>query len=129
MRFVASFEKTSAFDRHSDGTEFKIADNEPMAHSPSPGGMAPSGYEVYEPLPNGNGKKALPLKEKQRRFVVLGKLASPQLGLTAGPSRMDTAEGVSEQLKYETTGDLRPEREGFRNDGYWDKIKLRRKKK
>lgn len=127
MRFVIAFEKRAAFDRHSDGTEFKISDNEPMAHIPGAGGMAPSGYEIYEPLPgNSNGKKNI--KELRRRFV-LGKLGSPQAGLLAGPSKSDTAEAVSEQLKYETTGDLRPEREGWKNDGYWDKIKPRRKKK
>lgn len=129
MLFITAFEKVADLSRHSDGSEFKISDNEPMAHSPSLGGMAPSGMETYENLA-GKGRPLLRTRKQRLQVLMYPKYAQDMQGIpdsiSAGASGggMDTANAVSEQLKYEGRGDMKPDQ-----SGYSQAAKLRRKKK
>ena len=115
MTFTSAFTKraSEAMTRHNDGSEFKTQEGNPSVGSPSAGGMSPSGLEIYEPVDRAAVGGGPPSRKQRQRMLLFPKIGTEVAQVAALPgSGGDVAEAVSEQLKYETSGDFRPERVG-----------------
>lgn len=126
MYFVRGFSKIANIqgqDAHNDGRPFNIADNEPAAYSPPGNIIPPTGLDRYAPTGETllyKRPSAKSFKEEIAKKIVMGKLAQDFSISPTGPgyvgSRMDTASGVSEQLKYEVSSNEKPELFGYNGD-------------
>jgi hypothetical protein len=138
MWFVRGLMKSAAFDRHSDGSEFKIQDTEPAPYVAGVGGMSPSGFAANKPLES--AVKKTPWKPEQSKkkaeiqraldIAMLGKMAGLNAGECDGVGTSSQgAETLSSQLKYETTTDNITENMGYNKIKYQDSPLLKRLKK
>jgi len=106
--FSLGFHKISAFDRHNDGSEFKVSDTEPAPYSAGTGSMAPSGIPTFKPN-DVNSNKLKPstkkaMKQQAVDIAMLGKLGVADPGdRPATGSQGQGAETLVSQLKYETS--------------------------
>jgi len=128
MHFLTGFHKIADFGLNTGGREYKLEDR-PEPYAAGAAQMAPTGIPVYNPKGiDQNSQQALNKKDKNIRaasvMIAMSKMSSIlkfgyglegsyALGADGAGAGMDTAEAVSEQLKYTTSHNMKPEYMGY----------------
>jgi hypothetical protein len=99
MRFLEGLKKCAAFERHSDGSEFKVNDTEPAAYAAG-AASAPTGLPAYQTNAERLKDKKTGKKEELLN-ILMGKMGSFQ-----------GASGLADQLKWDVSTDDIPENFG-----------------